>query len=123
MRMDPPHPTTAAVGEAPGSLTREASAASLYVSAPPSPRSAYGSPEGGSSHETTTITGQFQYESADGKDSSPKVMLTRLLKGKEREWAAVAEKGPKRLLDLPVDILREIINQVSGLFWLKRCDG
>lgn len=45
---------------------------------------------------------------------SAKDTLKRLLKGKEKEWTAVAEKkGPLRLLDLPVDVLREIINQVS----------
>jgi len=52
---------------------------------------------------------------AEAKEgSSAKDTLKRLLKGKEKEWTAVAEKkGPLRLLDLPVDILREIINQVS----------
>ena len=37
-------------------------------------------------------------------------------KGKGKEWtASISEKGPKRLLDLPIDVLREIINQVRSL--------
>ena len=47
------------------------------------------------------------------EEHTPKQSLSKLLKGKEKEWAAVARKGPLRLLDLPVDILREIIHQVS----------
>jgi hypothetical protein len=40
-------------------------------------------------------------------------VLQRTMKGKEKEWSSVAEKKrPLRLLDLPVDILREIIGQV-----------
>jgi hypothetical protein len=40
--------------------------------------------------------------------------LVKTMKGKEKEWSSVAEKKrPLRLLDLPVDILREIIGQVS----------
>lgn len=53
-------------------------------------------------------------ESGDKVEASmPKQAIKRLLKGKEKEWSAVAEKkGPLRLLDLPVDVLRDIINQV-----------
>jgi hypothetical protein len=47
--------------------------------------------------------------------------LQRALKGKEKEWSAVGEKKrPLRLLDLPVDILREIIGQVGSH---ARCMG
>jgi len=43
-----------------------------------------------------------------------KDIVSRTLKGKEKEWAAVAEKKrPLQLLDLPVDILREIVGHVS----------
>jgi hypothetical protein len=43
-----------------------------------------------------------------------KDVVSRTLKGKEKEWAAVAEKKrPLQLLDLPVDILREIVGHVS----------
>lgn len=46
-----------------------------------------------------------------------KDVVSRTLKGKEKEWAAVAEKKrPLQLLDLPVDILREIVGHVSAQF-------
>lgn len=42
-----------------------------------------------------------------------KAAVVRSLKGKEKEWTAVAEKKrPLQLLDLPVDILKEIIEKV-----------
>lgn len=40
--------------------------------------------------------------------------VARLLKGKERDWAAAAKKeGPLRLLDLPLDILKIIFKEVG----------
>jgi len=46
-----------------------------------------------------------------------KDVVSRTLKGKEKEWTAVAEKKrPLQLLDLPVDILREIVGHVSFPF-------
>lgn len=46
-------------------------------------------------------------------EPAPKRTMSKLLKGKEKEWSSIADKkGPLKLLDLPVDILREIINQV-----------
>lgn len=46
--------------------------------------------------------------------SAAKDVVSRTLKGKEKEWAAVAEKKrPLQLLDLPIDILREIVGHVS----------
>ena len=45
---------------------------------------------------------------------TPAEKMAQLLNGKEKEWAATAEKrGSLQLLDLPVDILREIIKEVS----------
>jgi hypothetical protein len=42
--------------------------------------------------------------------------ISKLLNGKDKEWAAVAEKkGPLQLLDLPLDILKEIMKQVRHL--------
>lgn len=39
--------------------------------------------------------------------------ISRLLQGKEEEWTAVATKsGPLQLLDLPMDILKEIVKEV-----------
>jgi len=51
-------------------------------------------------------------EHARYKTSEEKV--ARLLKGKEKDWAAAATKeGPLRLLDLPLDILKIIFKEVS----------
>lgn len=46
--------------------------------------------------------------------SETKAGPARLLKGKEKEWAAVVanKKGPLRLLDLPMDVLKEIVKEV-----------
>lgn len=48
-----------------------------------------------------------------GVDARSKI--SSLLKDKEQEWTAVAEKkekGPLRLLDLPMDVLKEIVKEV-----------
>lgn len=48
-----------------------------------------------------------------GPTMSEKTALLRSLKGKEKEWTAVAEKKrPLQLLDMPVDILKDIIEKV-----------
>ena len=40
--------------------------------------------------------------------------ISSLLKDREQEWTAVVEKkGPLRLLDLPIDVLKEIVKEVS----------
>ena len=45
------------------------------------------------------------------------VRITKLLKGKEKEWAAAVQKeGPLRLLDLPLDVLKDILKEVRRLF-------
>ncbi len=42
--------------------------------------------------------------------------ISSLLKDKEQEWTAVVErKGPLRLLDLPMDVLKEIVKEVRIL--------
>jgi hypothetical protein len=42
-----------------------------------------------------------------------KTKISNLLKDKEKEWTTVAEKkGPLRLLDLPMDVLKEIVKEV-----------
>ena len=39
--------------------------------------------------------------------------MARLLKGKEKDWAVAAQKrGPLRLLDLPIDVLKIILKEV-----------
>ena len=45
---------------------------------------------------------------------SPGRKISELLKGKEKEWTAVARKaGPLQLLDLPLDLLTEILREAS----------
>ena len=44
---------------------------------------------------------------------SPQYKMSRLLKDKEEEWSAtMRNKRPLQLLDLPVDVLKEIIKEV-----------
>lgn len=44
-----------------------------------------------------------------------KTRISNLLKDKEQEWTAVVEKkGPLQLLDLPMDVLKEIVKEVSS---------
>ena len=43
--------------------------------------------------------------------------ISNLLKDKEQEWTAVVKKkGPLQLLDLPLDVLKEIVKEVSLRF-------
>lgn len=45
----------------------------------------------------------------------PRTKMSHLLKDKEQEWTAVVEKkGPLRLLDLPMDVLKEIVKEVTS---------
>lgn len=56
--------------------------------------------------------------SAAGKSNilDPRAKLSSLLKDKEQEWTAVVERqGPLRLLDLPMDVLKEIVKEVYVL--------
>lgn len=46
---------------------------------------------------------------------SPGRKISELLKEKEREWTEVVRKaGPLQLLDLPLDLLSEILREVRG---------
>ena len=67
-------------------------------------------------------------QDADGEAGAPPVVgncnekmatevrIGKLLKGKEKEWSAAVKKdGPLKLLDLPLDVLKDILNKV-GLF-------
>ncbi|EKG10480.1 Armadillo-like helical [Macrophomina phaseolina MS6] len=57
--------------------------------------------------------GQASAEPMATDAQRPKEALTKLLNGKEKEWTAIAEKkGPIQLLDLPVDILKAIIDHL-----------
>lgn len=40
-------------------------------------------------------------------------VMSKYLGEKENEWATVSKKSPLNLLDLPVDILKEIIREVN----------
>lgn len=52
-------------------------------------------------------------ENVERYNFDAKTKISNLLKDKEREWTAVAErKGPLRLLDLPMDVLKEIVKEV-----------
>lgn len=62
-----------------------------------------------------TVAAITATESHDQRSDSNS-RLAKLLQGKEKEWAAVAEKqGPLQLLDLPVDILKEIVKEVEHM--------
>jgi hypothetical protein len=57
-------------------------------------------------------SGVFEKVEKTGLDARTKI--SNLLKDKEQEWTAVVErKGPLRLLDLPMDVLKEIVKEVS----------
>ena len=64
-----------------------------------------------------TLYSHNQTTPLEGADSTAKTAgskITELLKGKEKEWTAVAsKKGPLKLLDLPLDILDYILKEVS----------
>jgi hypothetical protein len=47
-----------------------------------------------------------------------KLVMSTLLGEKEAEWTAVARSAPLNLLDLPVDVLKVIIREVSCSSWL-----
>jgi hypothetical protein len=60
-------------------------------------------------------------ERVDKPTVDPRTKISNLLKDKTQEWTAVKEKqGPLRLLDLPMDVLKEIVKEVklstSGTF-------
>ncbi|KAL0260089.1 hypothetical protein SLS55_005834 [Diplodia seriata] len=63
-------------------------------------------------HEATP-GGQASAEPMAADPQRPQEALTKLLNGKAKEWTAIAEKkGPIQLLDLPVDILKAIIDHL-----------
>ncbi|KAH8657592.1 hypothetical protein BGZ60DRAFT_383448 [Tricladium varicosporioides] len=53
-------------------------------------------------------------ERPDKTGIDARTKISNLLKDKEQEWAAVIEKkGPLKLLDLPMDVLKEIVKEVT----------
>jgi hypothetical protein len=72
------------------------------------------------SKENGSSFGQPEIYQLDGFGMTSKVAMdprgriSSLLKDKEQEWTAVVEKqGPLRLLDLPMDVLKEIVKEVG----------
>lgn len=60
---------------------------------------------------TTTTSGLDSAERPPQSRAS--CTISRLLKGKEREWAAVSKRSrPLTLLELPVDVLRLVVKEV-----------
>jgi hypothetical protein len=70
-----------------------------------------------------TVDGQSEtmMDSTDGdklskSDTAARRKMAKLLGVKEDEWTAVAKrKGPLRFLDLPMDILKEIVKEVKAI--------
>jgi hypothetical protein len=62
-----------------------------------------------------------EYDKIEKTTIDPRTKISSLLKDKEKEWTAVVEnrKGPLRLLDLPMDVLKEIVKEVRAP--LSRC--
>lgn len=58
---------------------------------------------------------------AEAHRIDPATLVRKLLKGKEKEWAAVVygKQGKLTLLELPLDILRLIVSEV--IHHLMRC--
>ncbi|TGO31157.1 hypothetical protein BPAE_0001g00510 [Botrytis paeoniae] len=65
----------------------------------------------GSAMATPTISGKADEAMIDARTK----IASLLPKDKEQEWSAVVEKrnGPLRLLDLPMDVLKEIVKEVT----------
>ena len=64
-------------------------------------------------HAETVKVGEETPARSGHSSDSVKLLMG---KGKGKEWTApIIGKGPRKLLDLPVDVLREIINQVCSL--------
>jgi hypothetical protein len=66
--------------------------------------------------QAATILDPMTSDGGPRGDGSVRKKLSKLLKGKEEEWTAVAQKkGPLQLLDLPMDVLKEIVKEVLNL--------
>ena len=75
----------------------------------------HSTPAGG---QASTMLDPLTSEGGQRGDGFVRKKLSKLLKGKEEEWTAVAQKkGPLQLLDLPMDVLKEIVKEV----WQSVC--
>ena len=88
------------------SLSYPKTSAAIQASSNPKP------PDYSAGHQTAAEIGVSEKNDKTGMDARTKI--SNLLKDKEQEWTAVVErKGPLRLLDLPMDVLKEIVKEVS----------
>lgn len=72
-------------------------------------------PTGVASDHKMATPGCQPFEKVERAGFDAKTKISNLLKDKEKEWTAVAErKGPLRLLDLPMDVLKEIVKEVCA---------
>jgi hypothetical protein len=70
----------------------------------------------GPGHQMAAPGCQASSEKIERAGIDARTKISNLLKDKEQEWTAVMEKkGPLRLLDLPMDVLKEIVKEVRPL--------
>ena len=65
--------------------------------------------------EVFTPNSQPECSQSDSLDSADirRAKMVQLLKGKEKDWAPVAQREkPLQLLDLPMDVLKDIMKEV-----------
>jgi hypothetical protein len=60
-----------------------------------------------------SYTNLTKHGATDQSCGNTKQIMSKYLEQKEDEWAAVSRDGPLSLLNLPVDVLKEIIREVS----------
>jgi hypothetical protein len=73
-------------------------------------------PSGISSDQKMATPDCLASEKIERTSFDARTKISNLLKDKEQEWTAVVEKkGPLRLLDLPMDVLKEIVKEVGPL--------
>ncbi|KAF2144765.1 uncharacterized protein K452DRAFT_296160 [Aplosporella prunicola CBS 121167] len=111
MESSPPSPYT----EPDGLFTPPAAEESpIDRFASPSDKPAHDSRAPPSPHNHDTAPGRLPSDDpSEGDMSHPREAISKLLNGKEQEWNSIAQKkAPLQLLDLPVDILRGIIDNL-----------
>jgi hypothetical protein len=72
----------------------------------------------GSGHQMATSESATTPEKTQKAGLDVRTKISNLLKDKEQEWTAVVKKqGPLQLLDLPLDVLKEIVKEVRSQFF------
>ena len=59
--------------------------------------------------------GDHHIDAALNPDRHARHIMSNLLGSKEEEWTAAVRTGPLGLLDLPVDVLNEVVRHVSTI--------